>query len=592
MNSFLLTALLSLAPSLTGVVNADKARALPAPAREALARDGFTVVEGQERHFFSLYDRNAYEKVPSFISLDVVLHVFHVRFDAELAKAEEARALPALIQLAKGQLAKALARWPDAGPVPPQVEGLALYHATALALLDDQVALDARLAGKVKPLAKALHDAKDAAVRHPSCPGPLDATRFKPRGHYDSWKLGGYFRGFTFYALCAFPMQGDGAARAKEVASALAGDATDRAQWDVVRGFVEYVGGPTDSEPLDLVAKGGRPVGIPTDTAMSRGLAKPPPMPVFRLLGGAEVGDAALFLRTAGKPQRPFPSVLDVFAALGSTDARTLLAPSPELDAALKEPLRVDESLSGKWLRVLGLATTRPASPAPAPFSSDGWARRTLVAAAGSYAELKHDTLLYVKQPLVMMEGGHDAELPASKVGGYVEPRPDVYRALLELTDGLTALGGEEAGKDLATFLRFLVEVSDLELAGKPFPKAMDERLRTVGGELEHLSRTHGDESPPEALVADVFTLAFPDAPPRAWHVGTGTVDEVWVVAPRAGKRVLMRGGAFSFYEFAGAPGERLSDREWFQRLEENPPERPTWALPVRRQQRPAGKRE
>ncbi|GMU63390.1 MAG: hypothetical protein AMXMBFR34_51530 [Myxococcaceae bacterium] len=588
MPALVLLALLTAAPkpSLSGVVNADKARALPPPAREALAKDGFTVVEGEEQHFFSLYDRNAYEKVPSFISLDVVLHVFHVRFDDELAKAETARAIPALKAMASGQLAKALARWPDGGPVNARQEALALYHATALALLDEKAPLDARVAAKVQPVAKALRDAKDAAVKHPACPGPLDATRFKPRGHYDSWKLEGYFRAFTFYALCAFPLQGEGAARAKEVAVALAGDAPTRAQWDTLRGLVEYVGGTTDSEPLDLVAKGGPPVGVPTDTAMSRGLARPPRVPVFRLLGGAEVGDAVLFERTAGTPQRPFPSVLDVFASLGSAEARALLPATPEFAAALKEPLALGDSLSGRWLRILGLAVTRPAATTPAPFGTDGWARHTLVSAAGSYAELKHDTLLYVKQPLVMAQGGHDAELPASKLGGYVEPRPEVYRALLELTDGLKALGGG-GGDELGGFLRFLVEVSDLELRNQPFPKAMDERLRTVGGELEHLSRTHGDESPPQALVADVFTLAFPDGPPRVLHVGTGGVDEVWVVAPRAGKRVLMRGGAYSYYEFAGEPAERLSDREWFRRLEENPPARPAWAQPVAREKKP-----
>lgn len=129
MPALVLLALLTAAPkpSLSGVVNADKARALPPPAREALAKDGFTVVEGEEQHFFSLYDRNAYEKVPSFISLDVVLHVFHVRFDDELAKAETARAIPALKAMASGQLAKALARWPDGGPVNARQEALALY---------------------------------------------------------------------------------------------------------------------------------------------------------------------------------------------------------------------------------------------------------------------------------------------------------------------------------------------------------------------------------------------------------------------------------------------------------------------------------
>lgn len=568
-------------PGLAGVLNQEKARALPAAARDALAKDGFTVVEGDERHFFSLYDRNAYEKVPSFISADVVLHVFHVRFDDDLSRAERERAVPALKAFASLQLAKALARWPDAGPVDARAEALALYHATALALLDDSAPLDARVAAKVKPLAKALSADGAASVKHPACPAPLDATRFKPRGHYEAWALRGYFRAFTFYSLCAFPLTGPWAERARDVAAAV--DGPSRAEWETLRRFVELVGGPTDSEPLDLVAKGGRPVGVPTDTAMARGLARPAPTPVFRLLGGAETGVGALFTRTAGNAARPFPSALDVFAALGSDDARAVLSPGPELEAALKEPLRPDDSLAGRWLRVLGLLTKRPAaSPAGFP-ASDAWARRTLVAAAGSFAELEHDTLLYVKQPLVMMEGGHDAELPASKVGGFVDPRPEVYRALQELNDALAPLRVKETGDELADFLRFLVEVSELELSGKPFPRKLDERLRTVGAELEQLSRPHGDESPPQALIADVFTLAFPDGPPRVLHVGTGRVDELWVVVPRAGRRVLMRGGAFSYFEFPGAPGERLSDGDWLERLETAAPPRPPWAQAVPR---------
>ena len=57
-------------------------------AREGRLRGG----RGPEKHFFSLYNRNAYEKVPSFISADVVLHVFHARFDEDLAAFERAQA--------------------------------------------------------------------------------------------------------------------------------------------------------------------------------------------------------------------------------------------------------------------------------------------------------------------------------------------------------------------------------------------------------------------------------------------------------------------------------------------------------------------
>ena len=96
-------------PGLRGVVNAEKSKRLPPAAKEALVRDGFTVVEGDERHFFSLYDCNAYEKVPSFISTDVVLHVFHVRFDDEVASLEQQFAVPALKSYAARQLARAQA---------------------------------------------------------------------------------------------------------------------------------------------------------------------------------------------------------------------------------------------------------------------------------------------------------------------------------------------------------------------------------------------------------------------------------------------------------------------------------------------------
>lgn len=615
----LVLAWLAAAPSLSNVVNAEKARTLPPAAREALARDGFVTVEGDERHFFSLYDRNAYEKVPSFISLDVVLHVFHVRFDDDLLRAEKDRAIPALKAFAQAQLTQALTRWPDAGPVDARVRELALFHATALKLLDEAARLDPRVDAQARDLAKTLAAAGPAPVRHPSCPEPLDATRFKPRGHYDAWWLHGYFRAFTFYAACAFPLVGESALKARTVALA-ALDPAARPHLDTLRRFVEWVGGATDSEPLELVAKGGPPVGLATDAKLGHRPQAPARAPVFRLLGGAQPGDAALFERTAGTPERPFPSALDVFAALGSDDARAVLAPSPALDAALRVPLRPDDSLAGRWLRVLALATKRPAATPKGFPEGDAWARRTLVAAAGSWAELKHDTLLYVKQPIVMMEGGHDVELPAAKVGGFVEARPDVYRALLDLTAALTVLQGEagtkgppesqgeaassgraaapgpakalgdvgptghaEAAGALAEFLRFLVEVAELELAGKPFPKAVDARLRTVGGELEQLSRPRGDESPPQALVADVFTLAFPDGPSRVLHVGTGKVDEVWVVVPRAGRRVLMRGGAFSYFEFPGGPGERLTDGDWLERLEAAPPPRPAWAQPIAR---------
>jgi hypothetical protein len=558
------------APGLAGVVNAEKAKSLPRAARAQLERQGFTTIEGRERHFFSLYDKNAYQKVPSFISSDVVLHVFHVRFDEELREVERARAIPALRALATGQLGRALEKWPTKGAPDATTEATALYHATALKLLEPAKPLDARVDAKAAQAARALADAKASTVTHPACPAPLDATRFTPRGHYDHHALREYFRAFTFYSLCAFPMPA-AAERARAIAALL--DAPARASLSTLTALVEFVGGKTNSPTVDALLE-------------ATGSAPGKEFPPFRLLGAADTSDSALLeravkARLAAKHPNPLPSALDVFAALGSTEARELLTPPQPV----MEPLVLGESLSERWLRVLqGLVSAAPAT-APAFAASSAWKRRTLVTAGGSWAELKHDTLLSVHQPEVMMEGGDDAELPATKVGGYVDPRPDVYRELLALVEALEAAAARpaptnEAPGTLRNFLRFIVEVSELELANAPFPQALDARLRTVGSELEHLSRTHGDEAPTQALIADVFTLADGEGTSRVFHVATGRVDELWVLAPRVGKRVLMRGGAFSFYEVT-TTGERLTDAAWADRLATSSPERPSWARPV-----------
>jgi hypothetical protein len=554
----------SVAPAgLKGVVNAERA---PRIARDGLVQNGFAVVEGSEQHFFALYDRNAYEKLPSFISTDVVLHVFHARFDADLLAVEESVAIPALRSFAQRQLARALARWPEAGAPGALTRQAALYHATALRLLEGADTLDPRVAAEVEADAKKL-EATSGAGPLAACPTAVEHSLFKPRGHYEQQRLRGYFRAFTFYSQCAFPLPA-AKDRAADLVSLL--DDASKAELAKVRGVLELVSGPSDDlTPEELGRDGGRE---PRVSSLLAG-------PVFVMLGGSWTPDAELFGRTGAVGDR-MPSVLDVLAALGSTAALATLRPPPKLAAELSRPFPEGNGLYGRWLRVLRTLVTRP-SAAPPFAATEAWAHHTLVSAAGSWAELKHDTILYVKQAMVMKEGGHDEELPPAQVGGYVEPRPDVYRELLSFREALARATGTSANDALSDLLRFVIGVSELELANKPFPKETDERLRTIGSELEHLCRTRGDRSPPQALIADVFTAATPEGSRRVLHAATGDVDELWVVVPRAGKQVLMRGGAFSYYEFAAAEGERLADSEWRVKLREAPPPRPAWAQPL-----------
>ena len=206
--------------NLAGVVHAEKAKSLPRVAREALVRDAAVVVQGDELHFFALYERNAYNRLPSFVTVDGVLHAFHQSFDRLLAALEAEVSLPALRAFAARQVGRALAAANQRPGDAERLLELALYHAVPLALLDDRASgtaaartpLDGRLGPRVEAWVKQIR-AAHGTIREPLCPRPIDGSLFKPRGHYASWRLEGYFRAVTFYAQCRFALDDFGEQR-------------------------------------------------------------------------------------------------------------------------------------------------------------------------------------------------------------------------------------------------------------------------------------------------------------------------------------------------------------------------------------------
>src|SRR6185503_9894127 len=78
---------------------------------------------------------------------------------------------------------------------------------------------------------------------------------------------------------------------------------------------------------------------------------------------------------------------------------------------------------------------------------STAWQDKQLNTALGSWAELKHDTLLYAKQPYGGLGGGGDGPRPPDPVLAlnYVEPVPEVYARLAALAR-MTRSGLEQRG--------------------------------------------------------------------------------------------------------------------------------------------------
>ena len=73
---------------------------------------------------------------------------------------------------------------------------------------------------------------------------------------------------------------------------------------------------------------------------------------------------------------------------------------------------------------------------------SEEWAKKDLECFAGSFTELKHDTVLYSKQVIAEMGGDYWEE---SDARGYVQPEPLIYERFMHLASQ-TAKGLESLG--------------------------------------------------------------------------------------------------------------------------------------------------
>ena len=190
----------------------------------------------------------------------------------------------------------------------------------------------------------------------------------------------------------------------------------------------------------------------------------------LRFMGQRFVPDAYIFrqliYRNVGTEQkrRGLPMGLDVFAALGSARALEHLASMGATDYA-KYSQQMDkvrttmgeytttqwtETLYNSWLHSLKPLIDVPGSPFdesgasryPQFMQGPAWLDKSLNTTLGSWAELKHDTLLYAKQVMAEMGGGGPKGPPPDPIEpkGYVEPNPYFFARLAALT-GMTREG-------------------------------------------------------------------------------------------------------------------------------------------------------
>jgi len=322
-----------------------------------------------------------------------------------------------------------------------------------------------------------------------------------------------------------------------------------------------------------------------------------------------------------GSVRRMMPDPLDVaFAALGNDQAGALLgAELRRYDYARDlHAMRVladahpadywNANLYNRWLGALRTLSPRaalaPAASAglPAIARTEAWGRRLLNTQLASWAELRHDTLLYVKQSYT---GQAVCEFPDA----YLDPYPAFYEAVADLARrgeevvaGLELPASPEAERIRAYFprLRGVAErlrgMAEHQRAGTPFTAeelafinqaVVLERGCVVHGSSGWFPQLYFDNRATVAFdptIADVHTQPTDAAGAdvgRVLHVGTGHARMMVVAVDTCAGPRAYAGLVSSYFERVTERYERLDDARWSREISAATPADPAWLRDV-----------
>lgn len=185
--------------------------------RQALLKNKFVMIPGGYEEFFAMYEDNRYSYLANFVTVDSMLHTYHLYFNYLLKVVEEEELSDELLDMSEVlidiswlQLKKLKdTAWENAAK-----RNLA-YFTVGACLLDDDVEIYPEVYEEVVEELENIIDASAANSYSPvmnigvdviGVDGALeDYTQYTPRGHYaKSKELENYFRAMMFYGRQTF----------------------------------------------------------------------------------------------------------------------------------------------------------------------------------------------------------------------------------------------------------------------------------------------------------------------------------------------------------------------------------------------------
>lgn len=619
------------AADLSNIINLDKFYIEPdSEMVKKLVQNGFVVTGSAGYEFFEIYEKNRYRKIPNFVTVDSLMHTYHLYFSHLLKNIELDYLVGGLFDLSAQMLENSLEQYEQLKGSEWECAALrnVAFFTIGAKLLDEDTSVDDAVKAVVVAELDKINRAEGMELSEIT--GAYeDYTQYIPRGYYEgNERLEAYFRAMMWYGRVHFEQDMEDLDRsALLITMALAEDVEAAGLWEAIYTVTTFFAGASDDlmvyeyAPLiqqvygaavgtkGLIGNEAAFAAFHQETAKLRapqinsvpiGNGENNQILGFRFMGQRFTIDAAImqnliYDRVAGNStdaKRMLPDVLDVPAALGSDAALSILEETGATEYAgytenmnqLREALSVENtdlwnaSLYASWLNTLRPLLTEKGTGYPVFMQNEAWTKKNLETFAGSFTELKHDTILYAKQVIAEM-GGYNVEDTDDR--GYVEPEPLVYERFIYLAE-MTAEGLKEYGmlseveeenlSRLVLIAEKLLTISNKELQDEVLTDEEYDFIKGYGGNIEHfwyeVVRDEKDNyinagDYPAAVVVDIAT----DPNGSVLEAATGNPSRIIVAVKVDGKIKLAQGSVYSFYQFEWPMDDRLTDTKWRQMM-------------------------
>lgn len=612
---------------INGFVQDEYTQEYNAKMMKNLKDNGFFIDYEKYQQPFSIYETNQYMGSNNFVTTDSIVHLYHIIYLGMMEDMEQNALKQKLMALSKNCLDNALSDYKEANGEEKDVlmRNAALFLC-AVDLLEANY--DGEVPSEVRDLAdKELENIKAEGNAVSNITGnEIDYSQFKVRGNYTkNENLKKYFRVNMLYSQELVKLENpdktinlDAVKQAMLISRAMLKDETSFKLWqDIYKPISFLVENTEDTTPIDIyksISKLTKDNSVEAIleknvvNAVADDIAnkedpkiKPDSGKVFAFLPQRAVVDNTWLqnlVDTDPKSKRPVVSGVDLMALLGNSLAERLTLTNEDnlkwdkFKEKYEETKAMVDARTDKeekaniyrtWLWVLKAFNNEYGEGYPDFMRSEKWQYKDLNTALASWAQLKHDTILYAKQFGAECGGDEPTDLRH-----YVEPNVNLYRRVKYLV-GLTMDADEKYSllndeqkarlKDFDDMLEFLIKVSIEELKDETTSDEDNERLKVIGGEMENIfiafnKDDSGEEFeiPPvdrdTANVADIQRIGsnVVDKPEGSFlEVGSGRFSTIYVVYRLNGKYYLGSGSVMNYYEFYSE--NRLDNNEFKEML-------------------------